>query len=170
MTANGSDRLTFESIAGFQPGVIEHLIAQSYADLPADDERREKYQLQWRRADSETFENPDTIGRCTFITCLDGNPIGMGSFDPRGAPEQGVIGQNCILPAFRGQGFGRRQLAEILRRLKALGVRTAVVTTGEQDFFLPARMMYEACGFKKAGGSCLAKDGSNVIRYEKTLL
>jgi len=163
-------QLLFEAITNHPTGIIERLLAESYAGLPVNDQEREKYRLQWQRADRETVENVDTIGRCTFITCLNGQPIGVGSFDPREAPERGIIGQNCILPAYRGRGFGRRQLEEILRRLRALGIKTAVVTTGAQDFFLPARRMYEACGFVQSRRfQSDFHDGLWLIEYQRTL-
>lgn len=163
---NQDTQLLFEAITNHPAGIIERLLAQSYADLPVNDQEREKYRVHWQRADRETFENPETVGRCTFITCLNGEPIGMGSFDPRQAPEQGVIGQNCIIPAYRGLGFGRRQIEEILRRLRALGIKTAVVTTGVQDFFLPARRMYEACGFMVNEREKGLADGTCTMRLE----
>jgi GNAT superfamily N-acetyltransferase len=139
--------LTFESITEHKPGLIEWLLAESFAGMAADEAEQERCRLKWREADRETFENPETVGRCTFVTCLGGEPIGFGSFDPRGGPEVGIIGLNCILPAYRGQGFGKRQMEEILRRLTALNIRKAVVTTGEHAFFATAQRMYLSCGF-----------------------
>ncbi len=142
--------LTFESLSKHRPALIEQLLTESYADIPGTEQDRQKYQRQWRRADRDAFESPETIGRCTFITCLNAEPIGMGSFDPRQGPAAGIIGQNCILPAYRGRGFGKRQVEEILRRMQSLGIRKAVVTTGNHSFFLPAQKMYLACGFREA--------------------
>ncbi|MDY7010512.1 MAG: GNAT family N-acetyltransferase, partial [Planctomycetota bacterium] len=140
-------QLVFEPITSHKSGVIERLLVESFAGMAADEVEQEKCRLKWRKADRETFENPETIGRCTFITTLNGKPIGVGSFDPRGAPEVGQIGINCILPAYRGRGFGKQQMEEILRRLTVLEIRKAVVTTGEHSFFEAAQQMYAACGF-----------------------
>jgi GNAT superfamily N-acetyltransferase len=137
----------FQPISDFSPGVIERILAESFAGLAANDEQRRKCREKWAAADRETFANPDTVGVCTFITTLDNRPIGVGSFDPRGGPEVGEIGYNCILPTYRGRGFGRAQLEEILRRIRQRGIGKAVVTTGDHPFFTAAQRMYLACGF-----------------------
>jgi hypothetical protein len=41
---------------------------------------------------------------------------------------------------------GKRQMEEFLRGLTALGIRKAVVTTGDRAFFEAAQRMYLACG------------------------
>lgn len=142
-------QLTFEPITSHKPGIIEQLLAESFDGMAANDAERESCRHKWRAVDRETFENPETIGRCTFITTLNSGPIGVASFDPRGAPEVGEIGINCILPAYRGRGFGKQQMEEILRRLTALEIRKAVVTTGDHSFFEAAQQMYMACGFRE---------------------
>lgn len=142
-----TDQLAFQPVSDFLPGVIERILAESFEGMAVDDVQRENCRNQWRDADRETFGNPDTVGACTFITTLDGLLIGVGSFDPRGGPEKGEIGINCILPTYRGRGFGRRQLEEILRRLQQRGIRKAVVTTGDCPFFAAAQRMYLASGF-----------------------
>ena len=163
-------QLTFEPIAKHKPGVIERLLVESFAGMAADEAEQEKCRLKWRQADREMFANPETVGRCTFITTLDGDPIGVASFDPRGVPELGEIGINCILPAHRGRGFGKQQLEEILRRMAALGIRKAVVTTGEHLFFEPAQRMYLSCGFHETRRFRKYEQFQwQVIEYEKEL-
>ncbi|HTX99958.1 MAG TPA: GNAT family N-acetyltransferase [Bacteroidota bacterium] len=124
----------------------------------------------WRTFDDDVYANPDTIGQCVFLTHLEAEIIGFSSFDPRGEPLFGVIGHNRILPRFRGQGFGRQQVLETLRRLKMRGIRKAVVSTSEHPFFIPARRMYVACGFREtkrcAGRSHFAYQN---IEFEKEL-
>ena len=161
-----TQELTFEPITNHCPGIIERLLAESCADLPPTDIEW----ARWREADRETFENPETVGKSTFITCLDGEPVGMGSYDPRARPETGVIGHNGILPGYRGRGFGKRQIEEILRRMRELGIRTVVVSTGDHPFFAAAQRMYPACGFNEIRRGW--KDGESrfrVIEYEKEL-
>ncbi|MCK4850625.1 MAG: GNAT family N-acetyltransferase [Phycisphaerae bacterium] len=138
------NNLTFIPITKHQPGTIFSLLSRSYAPI-WNDELEEKM----RQADREVFENPQTVGACTFITCLDARPIGMASYDPRPAPELAIIGHTCILPNYQHRGFGRQQIAEILRRLKAQGFAKVTVTTSDHPFFILAQKMYQACGFKE---------------------
>ena len=39
-----------------------------------------------------------------------GRIAGFGSWDPRQAPDYGIIGHNCVLPEFRGEGLGKQQI------------------------------------------------------------
>lgn len=117
-----------------------------------------------RQFDCEVTEHPDTVGACTFITCLDFEPVGMASYDPRPQPERGLIGWNCIVPEHRGKGFGTAQIREILRIFQSRAIRKACVTTTDEEFFAPAQRMYEACGFVKTG-----KTRDNNVEYELEL-
>ena len=136
--------VTFHTITHHQPGAIFSLLRESYAPL-----WNERMEANFRKADRETFEHPDTIGACTFITCLNDQPIGFACYDPRQGPDLAIIGHNCILPKFQRRGFGGRQVAEILRRLKEKGFRKVTVTTSDHPFFVPAQKMYLACGFRE---------------------
>ena len=55
-----------------------------------------------------------------FVTCLDEAEIGFASFDPRPAPDFGIIGHNCVLPSFQRDGVGKRQVMEILERFRKM--------------------------------------------------
>ena len=136
--------ITFTPITEHEPGIIFSLLSQSYAPIWND-----KLEETMRKFDREVFENPDTVGACTFITYLDGRAIGMASYDPRGGPESAIIGHNCILPDYQGRGFGCRQIAEIIRCLKARHFVKVTVTTSDHPFFIPAQKMYQACGFQQ---------------------
>lgn len=113
--------LTFRPVDNYRPGDVERLLTESYADLADEFKDLMPSHFDWHEADREVFENPDTVGACTFITCVGGELIGLGSFDPRQRPDLGIVGHNCILPGFRGQGYGKYQMQEILRRLIATG-------------------------------------------------
>jgi GNAT superfamily N-acetyltransferase len=137
----GTD-LIFNKVAKYEPGVIRDLLFASYAEI-LDDYLRN----QFRTFDRDVFENPDTVGACTFITTLGKEIVGMASYDPRQAPELGIIGHNCVLPEQQGNGYGKQQVIEIIRRLKLMHVRRIIVTTAEHPFFEPACRMYLSCGF-----------------------
>jgi GNAT superfamily N-acetyltransferase len=163
--------LTFDSITQKDKGTISTMLINSYEELLSTGQQFWLDQKDsWKRFDTEVFDNLTTIGQCVFLTRLDMNIIGFSSFDPRRGPSFGVIGHNCILPRFRGRGFGKNQIQETLRRLKVLSIRNAIVSTSEDPFFIPAQKMYLVCGFQEtkrySGGSQL---GYQIIEYEMGL-
>ena len=108
------------------------------------------------------------MGACLFLTRLDGVLVGFASWDPRQRPRLGIVGHNCILPEFRGRGYGRTQIEEVLRRFKGMGIQTACVTTCDHPFFAPAHRMYQACGFHEVRRIPWDRDPSlMVIECEK---
>jgi GNAT superfamily N-acetyltransferase len=117
-----------------------------------------------RAFDLEVTNHPDTVGACTFVTCIHVEPIGMASFDPRPGPDRGIIGWNCIVPEHQGKGFGKEQILEVLRRFRMRGIHRACVTTTDEAFFVPAQRTYESCGFTIA-----RRTSDNNIEYELDL-
>jgi GNAT superfamily N-acetyltransferase len=151
------DMLTFTPISLYQPGLLSDIIHRSYAELVGQcPEYWEREGENWHDFDRQAFAHPETVGRCVFVSCLDGIPVGLASYDPRHEPVYGIIGQNCVLPEYRGRGFGRRQIREILRRFREKKVGAARVTTSEHPFFIPAMRMYQSLGLREtrrfAGG------------------
>ena len=142
--------LTFEPVSLFSAGELADIIDRSYAELlekwpgPWEHERE-----KWRDFDRQAFAHPDTVGKCVFVSCLERTPVGLASYDPRPGPSHAVIGQNCVLPEYRGRGFGKRQILEILGRFTAGKIRLARVTTSEHPFFIPAGTLYRDLGFQE---------------------
>jgi len=144
--------LSFTPLSGHEPGIILRLLAQSYQELvDASPEFAASEAPRWAEYDDEAFSHPDTVGACIFVTCLGRFPIGFGSWEPVPDKGSGFVGHNCILPGHRRHGYGARQLGEIVRRMRAQGLRTIKVTTGDHPFFVPARSMYESSGFREVG-------------------
>ena len=105
-----------------------------------------------------------------FLSWSGDQVVGFASYDPRQRPQSGLVGHNCILPEFHGQGFGRQQIREIVRRFRAMGIRMARASTAENPFFVPAQAMYTACGFRETGRHPWEGDPSHdVIEYEMRL-
>ncbi|MFT4263915.1 MAG: GNAT family N-acetyltransferase [Nocardioides sp.] len=50
-------------------------------------------------------------------------------------------------PGARGRGVGAAMLDHLLAEARRVGARTALLETGSQDFFAPARRLYERAGF-----------------------
>ncbi len=141
------NKIKINGIYDLAPGVISELLRKSYAGF-IDSFPGEKKSLysQWEKEDHAAFTQKQTIGRCAAFTCLNGLPIGYFSWDDRQFPV-GIIGQNCICPEYQGQGFGTCQVEWIVDWFRERDFCEIRVTTGDHDFFLPARMMYKKCGF-----------------------
>ena len=129
-TGSNAEGVEFRAVTAYEAGTVFSLLAESFAGLwNAELEER------MRGFDREVFENPDTVGACVFVTEVDGQVVGMASYDPRQGPAVGVIGYNCVRPTLQGKGYGKKQIEEILRRLKARGFKKVVVTTGGRSVF-----------------------------------
>lgn len=101
----------------------------------------------WREYDRFFYDHPNIADRYGFITLLDGTAIGHISWDPRHLPEYAVIGHNCILSKYKGNGYGKAQLIEALQRIRTSPVKKVIVTTNEITF--AAQKNYESVGFQK---------------------
>jgi len=147
------------------------MLSQSYADLIAADPIHWKNEKNnWIEFDHNAFGNLESVGVCVFLSWHDQEIIGFGSFDPRQMPASGIIGHNCILPKYRGQGCGKQQIIEILRRFICLGIKTAKVTTNDNSFFMPAQRMYVSCGFKETSRTPWTNDpNQSLIHYQKKI-
>lgn len=134
-------------------GLIAGMLAESYAALLRELEERKAAELRsnWLEFDTAVQQERDSVGACGFVTRVEGNVVGFGSWDPRGWPEVGRVGHNCVRPSYQGHGYGSRQIEEILRRFRAGGFARARARTGEHPFFAPARRMYLSCGFRAVG-------------------
>lgn len=163
--------LTFSSISKLKPGGLAVIINKSYAALLETASgcwQQEK--KKWDNFDQNAFANP-VIGKCVFVTCLNNKPIGFASYDPRPWPEYGEIGQNCILPEYQGKGYGKQQIAQILKIFKENSVKKAVVTTSEHPFFISAQKLYQSLGFKEVKRFPGGPDPNyGLIKYEINLL
>jgi GNAT superfamily N-acetyltransferase len=138
------------------------------AELPA--EKTKELLADWRRYDAAVHDEVETVGAAGFLTWIADEIIGFASWDPRGWPEVGQMGHHCILPGHQRQGYGRQQFEAVLSFFLDNGFRLARVATDEHSFFVPARRLYEACGFRlvrREPGTLL--EGSMTAIYELEL-
>jgi GNAT superfamily N-acetyltransferase len=159
-------RLTFRPAVAYEPGTVYAILAECYADILDG-----ALQDNLRQFDHEVFAAPDTVGACAFISSVDGQSVAFFSYDPRQGPEVGIIGHNGVLPPFRRRGYGTEQILEIVRRFTVRRFVRARVTTSEHPFFLPARSMYEKCGFRVSRRT--PGDGRGpygIVHYERPLI
>lgn len=161
--------IRFTSPLEYERGIIADLLKRSYRELVlSNPELWRQEEIKWNEFDKEIFEYPDTIGNCVFLTLLGRQVVGFGSYDPRHWPDFGIIGHHCILAEFRGKGYGKQQLLEILRRFQSMGIKSAKASIGSHAFFIPARRLYLSCGFIEVGRRPWDVDPSQaIIEYEK---
>lgn len=162
--------LTFKPLSEHKPGTIFTLLRESYKGLA---KIKSKYITEWEKDwieyDNDIFQYPDTIGSCGFVSYLGIEIVGFASYDPRKYPT-GVIGHNCILPQFRGNGYGKQQINEILERFRKMNFKKAIVSTNEHKFFYPAQRMYLTCGFREVRRFLGEGDRDYVmIEYERPI-
>ena len=170
-TPSTSPQLVFTPFSDHKPDLIVSLLTRSYADFfNLQPYWQEVWLTDWAEYDAAIFANPGTVGACGFVSCVQDQPVGFASWNPREFPTTGIIGHNCIIPAFRGYGFGKHQIEEVLRRFQIKQVNLARVTTGAHPFFEPAQRMYTACGFHEVGRRVIVSSHSyEVIDYEMML-
>jgi GNAT superfamily N-acetyltransferase len=155
----------FQPAVRYKPGTVYSVLTSCYAGLLDS-----AFEHRLREFDREVFENPDTIGACTLITSVDGNIVGLVSYDPRQGPRVGIIGHNGVLPPYQGRGYGTLQIIEVLRIFRTRRFERAQVSTSEHPFFEPARRMYESCGFRESGRTEPSdRSPYQIIHYEMPL-
>jgi len=153
------------------PGTVARLLRESYAALlEAEPVPWREESEAWEHFDADVYGELETVGACTTLSWAGEDLVGLLSFDPRQAPEIGVIGHNCILPRLLGRGYGKAQIEEMLRRFRKNGIREARVTTCKHPFFEPARRMYASIGFRQVGRAETDLDPrKRLIHYELQL-
>ncbi len=80
------------------------------------------------------------------MTVLQETPIGFVSWNPTKLPEYTEVGHNCILTQYKGNGYGKCQMREAVRRIIAQGAEKIIVCTNE--ICVPAQHTYESAGFQ----------------------
>ncbi len=94
----------------------------------------------------ETFTIP---GVEYVVVCDDDTQEIIGAAGVRNIVGTGEITNVMLLPAYRGQGFGKRMLEELLKRGRALGANDFTLEVRESNTV--AIKLYEALGFESAG-------------------
>ena len=163
--------LEYTPFTGHEPGTVLSMLEAGYeAYFEIEPYCREAWISDWRGYDRAVFAHPESVGASGFVSVLGSQAVGFASWDPRGFPL-GVIGHNSVLPEFRGRGFGKLQVMRVVEILLERCFREIRVTTGDNDFFLPARRMYASCGFAETGrapGPPPSRMG--IVQFSKSLV
>lgn len=105
----------------------------------------ECFSMPWsRKSLEEVLDNP----RAFYVTAKEeGNIVGYcGAYV---ILDEGDINQVAVVPAYRGQGVGRRMMQVLLKRLKQAGARAVTLEVRVSNE--PAIALYEALGFQTEG-------------------
>lgn len=157
--------LKFEPVAKYEKGIVFSLLQQSCVEVWND-----AWEDATRRYEGEIFKKTKRAGASVFISTLNDKPIGMACWEPIQGDDFAIIGDNCILPEYRGKGFGRAQIKEILKRLRNQRYKKVIVKTGDHPFFAAADKMYLACGFHEVRRNESSSDPRfGSIEYEVKL-
>ena len=137
--------IEFKKISDYPRGTLYNQLVDAYS---FDSNCKKYWDSMWEEYDDFFYSNLDNIAdKYGFITVLNGIAVGHISWDPRNSPEYIIIGHNCILSNYKGNGYGKIQLEEAIRRIKDYGVKKIIVTTNEITF--AAQKNYESVGFRK---------------------
>lgn len=77
--------------------------------------------------------------------------------------QEAYLAELYVVPARRGQGFGRQLITEALREARDRGADYAFLVTSEEDH--QAQRLYEAAGFRRTEGD----GGPVMLAYEREL-
>ena len=135
--------IEFRKITEFSRGTLCALLKEGYSFEP-----RFEYDClgQWQEFDDFFYNNPKIAEFSGFLTVLNDLPIGFVSWNPTNLPTSAEIGHNCIAAKYKGNGYGKRQMQEAVKRIIAQGAKKILVTTNE--ILVPAQHTYESAGFK----------------------
>ncbi|MEL7201396.1 MAG: GNAT family N-acetyltransferase [Pseudomonadota bacterium] len=76
--------------------------------------------------------------------------VGFGGLK-RLSPTQAEVKSMHVAASFRGQGMGEQILSHIDAAAQEMGIKTMFLETGTVDYFLPARRLYQRCGYVECG-------------------
>ena len=133
--------IVIERVQAASPALAEFLVAH-HAELEHTAPAESRHAL--------VFERLLAPGVRLFAAHLDDAPVATGALATvEEGPEE--IKSMRTDPALRGQGLGRAMLAFLLADAESRGISRLSLETGSADFFIPARALYAAAGFRECG-------------------
>ena len=135
--------IEFRRFTEFPRGTLYDILQDAYA---FDARNKAIWEENWRESDAFFYDNPWIAERYGLVSCVDGYPIGFVTWDPRHAPAYVEIGHNGIRSAYKGQGYGKLQMQEALRRIKAYPGLERIIVRTKANLIAPKN--YESVGFR----------------------
>ncbi|MBN1581810.1 MAG: GNAT family N-acetyltransferase [Anaerolineae bacterium] len=115
----------------------------------------------WRKSQQEgveaTVKDRDKFN--TLVADLDGIVAGFVVYELHDKDSTGEVQLLAVHPDYQNQGVGTELNVTALERMKAAGMKLAVVGTGGEEGHAPARRSYEKAGYT----------GLPLVRYYKDL-
>lgn len=133
--------IIIERVETTSPALAEFLVAH-HAELEHTAPAESRHAL--------VFERLLAPGVRLFAGHLDGRPVATGALATVEDGHEEIKSMRTD-PALRGRGLGRAMLSFLLADAEARGVRRVSLETGSAEFFVPARAMYAAAGFRESG-------------------
>ncbi|WP_282846267.1 GNAT family N-acetyltransferase [Microbacterium oxydans] len=133
--------IVIERVQAASPALADFLVAH-HAELEHTAPAESRHAL--------VFERLLAPGVRLFAAHLDGAPVATGAL---ATVEEGheEIKSMRTDPALRGQGLGRSMLTFLLADAESRGIGRLSLETGSADFFIRARALYAAAGFRECG-------------------
>ncbi len=77
--------IRFKPLTSLKPGHLFDMLVDSCSDLieKYDWKNKDKYLESWRKMDSSSFENLETLGKYVLVSFVDNSSVGFFSWDPR---------------------------------------------------------------------------------------
>lgn len=103
----------------------------------------------WRQTKAAEIRNGCTGagGTMALVATAGEEVVGFVTFRCDQERRVGRVGNNAVDPGFQGRGIAPRLYAHVLDRMRALGMKAAMVQTGGDPSHAPARRAYEKAGF-----------------------
>jgi putative acetyltransferase len=133
--------IVIERVEAASPALAEFLVAH-HAELEHTAPAESRHAL--------VFERLLAPGVRLFAGHLDGKPVATGALATVEDGHEEIKSMRTD-PGLRGRGLGRTMLAFLLDDAASRGVRRISLETGSADFFVPARALYSAAGFRESG-------------------
>lgn len=152
--------IVIERVTTASPALAEFLVAH-HAELEHTAPAESRHAL--------VFERLLVPGVRLFAGSVDGHPVATGALATVDDGHEELKSMRTD-PALRGRGLGRSMLAFLLADAEMRGIRRLSLETGSADFFIPARAMYAAAGFRECGpfGSYVADPYSTFMTLERS--
>lgn len=137
------NQIAFKQFSEFPKGTLYDILQDAYS---FDSRNKEIWDKNWHESDDFFYDNPEIADKYGLVTCIDNEPIGFVTWDPRQRPEYVEIGHNGIRTQYKGNGYGRMQLEEAIHRIRKYDNLKRIIVCTNSNFVAPKN--YESVGFK----------------------